>query len=386
MEKSYLGQEVKKLGFGLMRLPMKGDEVYIEQMKEMVDLFLEKGFTYFDTSPVYVMGKSESAAREAIIKRYPREKFQIATKLPMWMINEKEDMEKYFNISLNALGVDYIDFYLLHGMSANSSDRFPTSNAEKAEQFGAWEFLKQKKAEGKVKHIGFSFHDTAEVLDTFLNNHPEVEFVQLQINYADWEDEIIQSKKCFEVAREHGIPVTVMEPVKGGTLVNMRPEIKEIFDGANPNASLASWAIRFAASLEGVVMVLSGMSDMAQLKDNVGYMADFKVISEEEGEVINRVVQELQNIELIKCTGCRYCIDGCQSKINIQAIFSIVNEYRMYEDLSYSKRRYTNLVKAFGKASDCLTCGSCESHCPQKLKIMNYLKEAATLFEPVCRL
>lgn len=381
MNSEYLGKEFKKLGFGLMRLPMINDDVDIEQVKEMVDLYMKKGFTYFDTSPLYIMGKSESAAREVIIKRYPRDRFEIATKLPMWKINEESDMEKTFNISMKSLGTDYIDFYLLHGLSASFSDRFVTSIASKADKFNAWEFIRQKKAEGKVKHIGFSFHDTSDVLDKLLTEHPETEFVQLQINYADWEDELIQSRRCYETAMKHNVPVIVMEPVKGGVLANLRPDVKRVLEATKPDDSLASWAIRYAASLEGIITVLSGMSNIDQLKDNISYMSDFQPISKEEEAVIKDAVNVLKETDSIKCTDCRYCIEGCPKKISIPSIFTIVNDYYVYRNSDYSKTRYSSTVKSGGTASDCVKCGSCESHCPQKLRIINHLKEVADFFE-----
>lgn len=377
----YLGKHIKKLGFGLMRLPTKGDEFDMDQINDMVDVYMKNGFSYFDTAYVYGGGKSEVVAREALVKRYPRESFQLASKLPMWLVETKEDMERFFNESLERAGVEYFDYYLLHGLSATKSDRFVSSSIAKADEYGAWDFIKQKKQAGQIKHMGFSFHDTADVLDEMLTAHPEMEFVQLQINYADWNDETIQARKNYEVAMKHKVPVIIMEPVKGGTLVSLRPEVEEILSKADRDASIASWAIRYAASLDGLVTVLSGMSTMEQMEDNISYMTDFRPLCEQEHGVIDKVVEALQAVDSIGCTGCRYCTDDCPQSINIPAIFDQVNDYSVYKDLVYTKRRYGNTVAEGGKASDCIECGLCENHCPQKLKITQLLKNAATLLD-----
>jgi predicted aldo/keto reductase-like oxidoreductase len=381
IQNSVLDMNIAKLGFGLMRLPMIGHDVDMEQTKKMVDVFIERGFTYFDTAYVYANGKSESVAKEAIVRRYPREAFQLATKLPMWMVDAESDMDRYFNESLERAGVEYFDFYLLHGLSASKSDRFPSSSIAKAQNFWAWQFLGRKKTEGRVKHIGFSFHDSAEVLDKILIDHPEAEFVQLQINYADWDDETIQSGKCYETAMKHNKPVIVMEPLKGGTLASLRPGVETIFKMPNPDVSLASWAIRYCASLDGIITVLSGMSNIDQVNDNVNTMSNFQPLNDCERTIIGNAVKALRTVEAVGCTSCRYCIDSCPQKIDIPGIFSILNEYRVYEDVAYAKRRYRNRVKESGKALDCLACGSCENRCPQKLQIIEKLREAAALFE-----
>ncbi len=386
MAENYLGEKIPKLGFGLMRLPMIGEDIDLEQTKKMVDTFLAKGFTYFDTAYVYGDGKSENAARDALVRRYPRESFQLTSKLPLWAATGKDDLERYFSKSLERAGVEYFDFYLLHGLMAGSPERYSSSNLAKAEKFGAWEFIQKKKAEGRIRHIGFSFHDTAEVLDRVLTEHPEAEFVQLQINYADWDDEKVQSRRCYETARKHDVPVVIMEPVKGGTLASLRPGAEKILQDADPQASPASWAIRFCASLEGVVTVLSGMSDLGQLNDNVSYMQHFRAMNDQERGVLKKVVRELHSVETIGCTACRYCADGCPQKINIPAVFELTNNYRIYggrpDEL---KMRYRDAVEEGGKASDCIACGSCERHCPQKLPIIGLLKESAKLFEGVER-
>ena len=287
MADSYLGESIKKLGFGLMRLPMNGDEIDMDQTKKMVDTFMSKGFTYFDTAYVYIGGKSEVALKEAVVDRYPRDSFQCATKLPLWDQKSREELQEILDTSLQRAGLEYYDFYLLHAMSAE--------RAQKADELRAWDFMKQVKAQGKAKHIGFSFHDSAEALEDILKNHPEMEFVQLQINYADWESDSVQSRKCYQVARKYNKPVIIMEPVKGGSLATMTPEVQKLFKDANPEASIPSWAIRYCASLEGIITVLSGMSNEEQLNDNVSYMEDFQPLTDSERQVVAKAVEILNN-------------------------------------------------------------------------------------------
>lgn len=381
MMNNYLGENIKKLGFGLMRPPFISTDGDIDKMKEMVDAYMEKGFSYFDTSAVYGQGVSEQHAKDILVKRYPRDSFQFATKLPLWTLNSKEDMQLCLDASLDRVGVDYFDFYLLHGVNGAVSDRFPNSSIARIDDFGAWDFMKRAKAEGKAKHIGLSFHDSAEVLDLLLTKHPEMEFVQLQINYADWEDEVIQARKCYDIAIKHETPVIIMEPLKGGTLLKLRPEVEEIFREANPDMPLASWAIRYCASLEGVITVLSGMQSIEVVMENLSYMNEFMSLSKDEMAVLDRVSAVLQDIDNIGCTGCGYCVDDCPQKINIPKAMELLNDYRVFNDLTYSKRRYGNGMAGHGIASDCIACGACESHCPQKLNITGHLEEAAKLFE-----
>ncbi|MDR1060212.1 MAG: aldo/keto reductase, partial [Clostridiales bacterium] len=268
----YLGKEIGKLGFGLMRLPMAGDEVDMEQTIKMVDLFMEKGFTYFDTAYGYINGKSEVAAGKALVERYPRESFQLATKLPAWAgAKTAQEARDMFWTSLERTGAGYFDFYLLHNLGAGRTEAF--------DKFGIWDFLREQKREGRIRHLGFSLHASADYLDEMLNLHPDMEFVQLQINYADWRSSTVQSEKCFEVARKHGKPVIVMEPVKGGALAKIPEAAASVLKQANPAASLPSWAIRFAASLDGVITVLSGMSTLAQMEDNLSCMERFAPLS-----------------------------------------------------------------------------------------------------------
>ena len=370
---SYLGESIKKLGFGLMRLPMIGEKVDIEQTKKMVDYFMENGFTYFDTAYVYINGTSEVAMKEALVERYPRDSYQAATKLPLHSLKTTEDMPPYFEESLKRAGLEYFDFYLLHAISAGSY--------AKTNEIGAWDYLKKLKAEGRIKHMGFSYHDNAELLDQILTEHPETEFVQLQINYIDWDDETVQSRKCYEVARKHDVPVIIMEPVKGGALAGMNPQIQDIYKKANPDMSVASWAMRYAASLEGVITVLSGMSDEAQMVDNCKVLKDMKPLGGKEREAIDEVVEILKNTPTISCTDCKYCVDDCPQNINIPSIISNINNYTLYDNLPGAKRSYGFSTNERGSASDCIECGACESRCPQHIEIIEHMKKAASLFE-----
>ena len=373
MADSYLGESIKKLGFGLMRLPMNGDEIDMDQTKKMVDTFMSKGFTYFDTAYVYIGGKSEVALKEAVVDRYPRDSFQCATKLPLWDQKSREELQEILDTSLQRAGLEYYDFYLLHAMSAE--------RAQKADELQAWDFMKQVKAQGKAKHIGFSFHDSAEALEDILKNHPEMEFVQLQINYADWESDSVQSRKCYQVARKYNKPVIIMEPVKGGSLATMTPEVQKLFKDANPEASIPSWAIRYCASLEGIITVLSGMSNEEQLNDNVSYMEDFQPLTDSERQVVAKAVEILNNTPTIPCTACKYCVDGCPQEINIPGVFSAMNNFTLYNNLPGAKGSYQNAVKDGGKAGDCIQCGNCEAHCPQHIQIIEELKKAAATLE-----
>lgn len=373
MENYYLGKEIPKLGFGLMRLPMINQEVDIEQTKEMVDKFIAQGFTYFDTAYVYINGKSEEAVKEAITKRHPRESFQLATKMPVWDLKKYEDMQPIFDTQLERTGAGYFDFYLLHSLD---SDKL-----EHIENVGAWKFIREMKEKGLVKHMGFSFHDDAETLDKILTAHPEMEFVQLQINYVDWESENVQSRLCYEVARKHNKPVIIMEPVKGGALAGMCPAVQSILKEANPDLSVASWAVRYAASLDGIITVLSGMSNMAQMNDNLSFMSNFQPLNESEGKVIERVVEELKKVPVIPCTACKYCVEDCPQKINIPEILAAYNNFKVYENLEGSRGHYNWLTDGETKASGCIACGSCEGHCPQHINIIDSLKEIAGVFE-----
>ena len=370
----YLGQDIKKLGFGLMRLPMIGEDVDIEQTKQMVDLFLSKGFTYFDTAYGYLGGKSEMAIKTALVDRYPRESYQLATKLPAWAgAKTAEEAQGMLATSLARTGAGYFDFYLLHNLGDNRTEAF--------ERFGIWDFLRRKRDEGVIKHLGFSFHDKADVLDDLLTRNPDMEFVQLQINYADWESASIQSRACYEVARSHGKPVIIMEPVKGGSLVNLPDAVAKELRAQDPNASLSSWAIRYAASLEGLVTVLSGMSTLQQMQDNVSFMEHFKPLDEAERAAIARAQRALAESPRVPCTDCKYCTKGCPQQIAIPGVFKAMNTRLVYGNVAGAQGSYEWETREGGKASDCIACGQCESVCPQHIEIISELKRAAEWFK-----
>ena len=373
----YFGENTPKLGFGLMRLPkLDNGEIDIEQVKTMVDMFLGAGLTYFDTAYVYDNGKSEEAARDALVKRYPRDSFTLATKLNAGVAKDKESAQKELEISLERTQAGYFDYYLLHAIM--------DKNYAKYEEYGIWDFVKQAKEKGLVKHWGFSFHSSPEMLDQILNEHPDAEFVQLQINYADWENPEVQSRRCLEVARKHGKSVVVMEPVKGGQLANPIDDIKNLFKEANPDASPASWAIRFVASQDGILTVLSGMSSIEQMADNISYMGNFKPLDEKEQEVIKKAQEILAGINMIPCTACHYCTDGCPMGIKIPDLFSIKNKQLLNGLPDHDPQltaRYARVTAESGKASECLQCGQCESVCPQNINIIERLADIAETIE-----
>ena len=368
---------MKKLAFGLMRLPIiDGDNTKIDKakVKEMVDYFIAHGFSYFDTAYVYHGGNSEKVFGELVASRYPRDKFTITNKIPMFSPKTPDDYERIFNEQLERCQVSYFDWYFLHALNINSYKNWVMPEH-------AFDFILKKKAEGKIKHIGFSFHDSAEVLDLILSEHPEVELVQLQINYMDYDSESIQSKKCYDVCRKHGKPLTIMEPLKGGKLINIPEAAQDIFKSAHPDLSIASWGIRYAASFDGVLAVLSGMSNMEQVIDNTSYMENFEPITELENEKIAEVVQIIKSSIAIACTGCRYCVDGCPMKIAIPEYFSLLNDEKQYGKNDYRKYRYTQIAKDKGLASSCIECGQCEGICPQHLPIIETLKKVKQSFE-----
>jgi len=373
MKKDYLGAQIPKLGFGLMRLPKKGDAIDPVEVSKMVDLFMEKGFTYFDTAYVYGNGESEMIAGKCLVDRYPRESFQLTSKMPFRDYMTEEDLPKIFNTSLERTHAGYFDFYLLHALNAN--------NYEICKKLGGWEFAAKMKEQGFIKHLGFSFHDKAEVLDRILTEHPEAEFVQLQINYADWEDAKVQSRLCYEVCMKHEKPVIIMEPVKGGNLAFLPEELQERLRKMDPDLSIPSWAVRFAASLDGLVTVLSGMSNLQQMEDNVSYMENFKRLTDEEKAEILDIARVLSETPKVPCTACRYCTDGCPMKIDIPAYFSAYNEYLVFRNIDKLKAAAKGLAEKGGSCADCIECGQCERVCPQQIGIIEKLKEIAEIIK-----
>lgn len=372
---------MKKLGFGLMRLPLldknNADSIDVELVKQMVDAFMEKGFTYFDTAWMYCGFNSESVAKTALVDRYPRDSYTLATKLHAGFVDSLEDRDKIFEQQLQKTGAGYFDYYLIHGIEASMLPKY--------EKLDCFNWLLDKKAKGLVKHAGFSFHDSAELLDEILTKHPEMEFVQLQINYLDWESDCVQSRKCYEVAVKHGKQVIVMEPVKGGTLAKLPENAEKLLKDYAPDKSAASWAIRFAASLENVMVVLSGMSNMEQMEDNLNCMENFRPLTEEEKKLTFKVADIINGKTAIPCTGCSYCTEGCPRKIAIPQYFALYNE-DMREDLeekgwTATAAKYAGLTETFGRAGDCIACGQCEGVCPQHLPIIERLKSVSGHFD-----
>ncbi len=372
---------MKRLGFGTMRLPVLEDKsIDIEQMKKMVDTFMENGFTYFDTAYPYHEGKSEIAVREALTSRYPREAYQLADKMPMFIVKKAEELPKYFEEQLEKCGVKYFDYYLLHNLGV---DRYPV-----VQEIDAFGYLRRQKELGRIREMGFSFHDKAEFLDQILTDHPEVDFVQLQINYLDWESGIIQSRKNYEVCKKHGKKVIVMEPVKGGTLAKLPQEAFDILKSLpadetigklSDQALAASYALRYAASLDQVFMVLSGMSNEDQMNDNISFMKEFTPLTEKEEEAIGKVTEILNRTIKVPCTGCQYCLEVCPISVNIPAYFALMNGY--YTAGTISNMYYQRAAMDHSKAMDCLECGQCEGNCPQHIAIRENLKEFHEIYK-----
>ncbi len=362
-----------------MRLPLTDPEdfakVDMAQVEKMVDTFLEHGFTYFDTAYMYHEFQSEKIVRAALVERHDRSAFTLATKLPTMFLKTEGDQERIFTEQLEKCGVDYFDYYLLHNLNV--------ANYRKVCRFDSFAFAARMKAEGKIRHVGFSFHDSAELLDEILTAHPETEFVQLQINYMDWENESIQSRRCYETARRHGKPVVVMEPVKGGTLARLPEEAEQRFRAVRPELSPASWAIRYAAGLDGVMMVLSGMSSMEQLRDNISYMQHFEPLNAEERAAVEDAVGIINRSMAVPCTACRYCVDGCPKQIAIPEYFALYNnaEQSLNKGFSVQTVYYANLAQTHGRASDCIGCRKCEKSCPQHLPIVEHLRQVAARFD-----
>ena len=366
--------KMPKLGFGLMRLPEKDGEIDIEHVKRMVDKYMQMDMNYFDTAYVYHGGKSEVAAREALVKRYPRDSFMIATKLPAWEIHKAEDVERIFEEQLERAGVDYFDLYLLHSIEDGS-------NYDTYEKYDCFNWGMKKKEEGKIRHLGFSYHGSPELLVQILDKHPEVEFVQIQLNYLDRTNPVVRSEELYNILHERNIPIIVMEPIRGGMLANLAPELEDKMKAVRPDKSIASWALRFVGSLPGVMTILSGMSAEEQMDDNIGTFTDFEPLSEEELQVVNEVTDEILRIPQIGCTACKYCTPGCPMSISIPDVFRTINTLRRYPDDWRSKNFYRGLVSRSGRASDCIGCGQCEGVCPQHLPIISLLKEAAEILD-----
>lgn len=362
----------KKLGFGCMRLPMAGDEVDEAEFCRMIDAYLAAGFNYFDTAHGYLDGRSEKAVRRCLVDRYPRESYLLADKLTAHFFNDEKDVRPFFESQLSICGVDCFDFYLMH---AQSKQNFP-----KFKKCRAYEQAFALKEEGKIRHVGLSFHDTAEMLDEILTTYPDVEFVQLQLNYLDWDDPAVQSRRCYEVARRHNKPVAVMEPVKGGSLANLPPDAAALLR-ARENGSPASYAIRFAAGFDGVFTVLSGMSDLTQLTDNLSYMTDLHPLTKEEEAAVYEVRRILTALHTIPCTACRYCTSDCPAHISIPDLFACLNAKNVTHDWNAAYYYHEVYTKAGGRASDCRACGKCEKVCPQHLPVRDLLREVAREFD-----
>jgi hypothetical protein len=373
MENKFFANIKNNFGFGCMRLTMKDGEVDYVEMNKMVDLFLEEGFNYFDTAHGYLGGKSETILRECLTKRYPRERYILTDKLTNSFFKKQEDIRPFFESQLNACGVSYFDFYLMHAQSEDNFAYFKKCRA--------YETALELKEEGKIKHFGISFHDRADVLEEILAHYPQIEVVQIQFNYVDYEDEAVESRKCYEVCKKYDKPVIVMEPVKGGSLVNLPQKAKDVFDEVGNGLSYASYAIRFAAGFDQNMMVLSGMSNLEQMQDNLSYMKDFKPLNEKERAAVDKVCEIFRNLEAIPCTACRYCTDGCPKHISIPDLFSCMNAKQIFRD--WNQDWYYNEVytKNAGKASDCIKCGKCEKACPQHLPIRKLLEDVAAVFE-----
>ena len=366
--------EMPKIGFGLMRLPEKDGAIDIEQVSQMADAYMEAGFNYFDTAYVYHGGNSEKVVKEAIVKRFPRESFTIATKLPAWFLHSFEDRDKVFEEQLDRCGVDYFDYYLLHSLEDGN-------NYDTYEKYDCFDWGIKKRDEGRIRHFGFSFHGTPELLVQVLDKHPEIEFVQIQLNYADWDNKIVHSGELYEILRDRNIPMIIMEPAKGGKLANLDDECAEILKAIRPDKSIASWAFRYVGSLPGIATILSGMSTPEQMEDNINTFKDFEPLSEEELAAIDKVKEIMNRVELAGCTSCKYCVEGCPMGISIPDVISAVNTRRKFPGDMRPQFFYNGLVDRYSHASDCIACGQCEGVCPQHLPIIDLMKEAVEKFE-----
>ena len=366
--------KMSKLGFGLMRLPEKDGMVDLEQVKKMVDRYMQTGMNYFDTAYVYHGGRSEVVAREALVKRYPRDSFMIATKLPAWEIRQQADVDRLFREQCERAGVDYFDLYLLHSIEDGS-------NYDTYEKYDCFSWGLKMKEEGKIRHFGFSYHGSPELLIRILDRHPETEFVQIQLNYLDRTNPVVQSEALYHILLERNIPMIIMEPVRGGMLANLPPEMEAKFKAVRPESSAASWALRYVGSLPGVMTILSGMSNEEQMEDNIRTFTDFEPLTEEEMQTIDDVTEEMLRIPQIGCTACKYCTPGCPMKISIPDVFRTINTLRRYPNDWRAKNFYSGLKSRSGSASECIGCGQCEGVCPQHLPIISLLQEAAEILD-----
>ncbi len=360
-----------KLGFGCMRLPLNGDKVDLQQFGAMVDRFLEQGFNYFDTAHVYLGGQSETALRQCLTSRYPRSSYILTDKLTGNCFKTEEEIRSLLEEQLEACGVEYFDFLLMHSQHRHNYDKFKACRA--------YETAFALKAEGKVRHVGISFHDSPEMLDRILTDYPELEVVQIQFNYLDYENPNVQSRAVYEVLERHQKPVLIMEPVKGGTLVELPADAQKVFDDLQ-GGSNASYAVRFAAGFPQVAVVLSGMSNLEQIEDNTSFMKEFQPLSDREQEAVKQVREIYLEQNSIACTACRYCVDGCPRKILIPDLFHAMNMKKVFRDWDQDQR-YAELTKENGKASACIRCGQCERICPQHLPIRELLRQVAGVFE-----
>ena len=366
--------KMPKLGFGLMRLPEKDGKIDIDHVCKMVDAYMNAGMNYFDTAYVYHGGKSEVAAREALVKRYPRDSFMLATKLPAWEIRKESDIDRIFNEQLERAGVDYFDLYLLHSIEDGS-------NYEVYEKYDCFNWGLKMKEEGKIRHLGFSYHGSPELLEQILDKHPEAEFVQIQLNYLDRTNPVVRSEELYNILHERNIPIIVMEPIRGGMLASLAPEQEAKFKAIRPDKSIASWALRYVGSLPGVMTILSGMSTEEQMDDNISTFTSFEPLSQEEMSAINEVTEDILSIPQIGCTACKYSTPGCPMQISIPDVFRTINTLRRYPDDWRAKNFYSGLITRSGKAADCISCGQCEGVCPQHLPIIELLKEASGILD-----
>jgi len=370
LTEAYIKENVPKLGFGMMRLPTNGSnsDIDIEHLKKMADYYMENGMNYFDTAYFYHDGKSEEAFKEAVSKRFPRDSYTVADKMPIWMADKPEDVERIFNEQLERCGVDYFDYYLVHALDGEKH--------AKNKEFGAYDFCMKMKEEGKIKFLGFSFHGTTEDLKLILKERPEMEFVQLQLNYYDWE---FDYREQYDIVRSYDLPIIIMEPMRGGFLAKMPKGIEDLFKAVHPDMSVASWANRWVGSVDGVMIVLSGMSNIEQMKDNVSYMKDFKPLTTEESATVDKAVKILLEAPTIPCTDCKYCVE-CPMEIPIFDIFKVYNDFVNTKNISDFKKAY-NAFEAEKNADDCVACGMCEPVCPQNIEIINKLADIAALVE-----